>query len=125
VTTVDTQTTEKLTNGILTIVVTLMAAFMLAALAFFFIPRIIMSNEHRELANGAVIGSTKGQVVARLGNPKYQVKSLKEVPDIASWQPPPSKPVENEVYIYQRTFWRIYIYIDINGRVQYTELART
>lgn len=78
------------------------------------------------LLMGARIGYTESEVIKRLGKPSHVAKSRKEFTGIGNWEPVPTAPVEKEVLeYYDAPDWKMYVYINRQGKVQKVFLART
>lgn len=77
------------------------------------------------LLRGAQVGMTKQAVIDHLGPPSFTVTSADQFTGGDRWLPVPKYPMEKEVLEYYRLVWKLYVYIDSNGRVSRVVLART
>jgi|GEM_PF-4783640 len=82
-------------------------------------------NEKDKLTKGAQIGWSEQKVIESLGKPALEVDSLDKVIDKRSWLPIPTRKVSYKLLAFNLTFWRIYVYIDKDNNVEFTQLSRT
>ena len=93
---------------------------------FFIGFRIAESRAERKLLQGAKVGSTKAEVMERLGKPRWLVTKQSELDVMGKgWDPIPQYPIEKEVLVYSERSYRVYAYINKEGRVTRAVLAVT
>jgi hypothetical protein len=79
----------------------------------------------RMLTNGAQIGWSEQKIVSTLGQPDLITTSLTAIYDITEYAPVPTRKVGSRLLIYQRVTYRMYVYIDKDNKVEFTQLSRT
>ena len=79
----------------------------------------------RILTNGAQIGWSEQKVISTLGKPDLITTSLTAINDITKYIPVPTRKVGSRLLIYQRVTYRMYVHVDKDNKVEYTQLSRT
>ncbi len=79
------------------------------------------------LKAGAHVGWSEQKVIEHLGEPLATVTSLADAPGVYSggYFPVPTRKVSNKLLVFQKEVCRIYVYIDKDNKVEFTQLSRT
>ncbi len=113
------------TGGCIAAIVVMMGLLMLIGLISI---RVINSRAQHKLLEGAKIGSTKAEVIERLGEPRWVLTKQSELDELyPGWVPIPHFPIEKEVLMITggTYWWCVFVYINKQGRVTRAVLART
>ena len=112
------------TGGCIAATAVLMA---LVVMIFFISIRVTNSRAQHKLLEGAKIGSTRAEVIERLGNPGVMFTKQDDLDAMyPMYKPKASFPIEHEVLmIRDGGWWCVFVYINKEGRVTRAVLART
>ena len=90
--------------------------------------RVTNNRAQHKLLEGAKIGSTKAEVIERLGKPMWELTKQADLDQMyPGWKPIPHFPIEKEVLMLRggTGWWCVFVYINKQGRVTRAVLART
>jgi len=89
--------------------------------------RVISSRAQHTLLEGAKIGSTRAEVIQRLGKPMMVFTKQADLDSMyPAYKPKAGFPIEKEVLAFHDGWvWCVFVYINKEGRVTRAVLART
>ncbi len=90
--------------------------------------RVTNNRAQHKLLEGAKIGSTKAEVIERLGKPMVEFTKQADLDAMyPGWAPIPHFPIEKEVLMLRggTGWWCVFVYVNKQGRVTRAVLART